>query len=135
MTKGHVLLNRNAVFFCQTLCFFICHMHTKVNASHFFNSINHSDTAPAWRQIDFLSLVVDLLAAKNLLSDMGNHILSQLHNVLVVRIRFVQLNHGELRVMACGDTFITVNTANLIDFLQTADNQALQMKLNRNPHI
>ncbi|MNE98477.1 hypothetical protein D3C80_1969900 [compost metagenome] len=76
-------------------------MNAKVNAGHFFDSINHSNSTPSRRQVNFLALIVNLLAAKHLLSDMSNHILSQLHDVFVVGISFVQLNHRKLRVVAC----------------------------------
>ncbi|MNH35145.1 hypothetical protein D3C79_958050 [compost metagenome] len=101
MAEGHVLLNRHTVLLSQTLGFLVCHLNAKVNTSHFFDSINHAYTAPSWRQVNLLSLVVNLLAAKNLLGNVGNHALSQVHNVFVVSICFVQLDHRKFRIMAC----------------------------------
>ncbi|MNR49824.1 hypothetical protein D3C85_1692550 [compost metagenome] len=76
-------------------------MNAKVDTCHLFDSIHHGHAAPLRCQVHFMALVINLQGPQNLLGDMSNHALGQMHNVLVVSISFVQLNHCKFRIVAC----------------------------------
>ncbi|MNC82086.1 hypothetical protein D3C75_1354550 [compost metagenome] len=52
---------------------------------------------------------------------MSDQALSQVHDVLIVGISFVQLDHRKFRIVARGDAFVTVNAADFVYFFQAAD--------------
>lgn len=63
------------------------------------------------------------------LCSLPDDILSDCHHVIVVCVRLVQLNRGELRIVAGADAFIPENASNLEDLFKATNNQTLQMQL------
>ena len=66
---------------------------------------------------------------------MAEHVLRQLHHAVIVRIRLIKLHKREFRVMARINAFVAEYAADLINSLETADNQALEIKLKRNAEL
>jgi hypothetical protein len=64
-----------------------------------------------------------------------DEIFGNIHHIGVIGICLIKLKHGKLGIMLSGYAFISVHTAKLIDFLQPAYDQTLQMKFQSNPHI
>ncbi len=60
---------------------------------------------------------------------MGHHALGDLHDLLVVGIGHVELELGEFRVVLEGNAFIAEVASDLVDALQPADEQALEVQL------
>ena len=61
--------------------------------------------------------------------------LDPLHRVAVVRIRLVPLEHRELGVVLVGDALVAEDPADLVDALEAADDQALQVQLGRDAEV
>ncbi|MNV79663.1 hypothetical protein D3C71_1732260 [compost metagenome] len=112
-----MLLNRHPMLLRQTMSFLIRHVNAEVHTRYFLDGINHRYAAPFRRQVDFVALIVDLLRTEHFLGDMRDQILGQFHDILVVGIRLIQLNHRKLWVMTRRDPLIAVYAANFIHFL------------------
>src|SRR5699024_9029235 len=78
--------------------------------------------------------ILDNHGACYVVCDMCNHFLCKVHDVMEVRIRLIQLNHCEFRIMPCGNPFIPEYPADFVDFFKSPDNQAFQMKFNCDAH-
>ena len=61
---------------------------------------------PGAAQVHFLVLVDDLFLAHGVARRLPKHVLGQVHHVLESGITLVKLEHGELRVMLGGNTFV-----------------------------
>ncbi len=59
----------------------------------------------------------------------GDHLLHQLHDVLVVGVGLVGFQHGVLGVVLGGDALVAEDGADLVHAVEAADDQALEVKL------
>ena len=66
---------------------------------------------------------------------MGEHLFGERHHVLIVGVCLVELQHGEFRIVLCGDALIAKVSVDFIHTIEAADDQALQIKLRRNAEI
>src|SRR5579883_3049790 len=60
------------------------------------------------------------------------HFLGKVHEIVVVAIGAIHLKHREFRIVTRADAFISENSANLINALESAHDQAFQMQLSSN---
>mmetsp|Transcript_13985 Transcript_13985/g.41160 ORF Transcript_13985/g.41160 Transcript_13985/m.41160 type:complete len:210 (-) Transcript_13985:468-1097(-) len=65
----------------------------------------------------------------------GEELLRELHEVVVVRIGPVELTGGELRVVRHVDALVPKEPANLVDAVEAADHQHLEVELGGYPHV
>ena len=85
--------------------------------------------APPWRREVELALVADRLGH-------GVHEpLAPLGHVEVVRVGLVPLEHRELGVVRGVDALVAEVLADLVDALQAADDQALEVELGGDPQV
>ena len=77
--------------------------------------------------------VGDLFGAGHLFCHIAVKVLGQVHHAVVIRVGLVQLHQRELRVMPRVESLVAEDAPDLVDALHPADNQALQIKLERNP--
>ncbi len=82
-------------------------------------------------EVNLVALIGHARAAEHLLRDFAQHRFGERHQVLVVLIRLVELEHGELGVVPRGDALVAKVAVDLEHFLQPADHQALQVELRR----
>ena len=73
-------------------------------------------------------------AAASRASTRAEHVLGQVHQRLVRRVRLVELEHRELGVVPRRDALVAVAAADLVDALEPAHDQALQVQLRRDAH-
>ena len=66
---------------------------------------------------------------------MVDEVLHSLHRVAVVRVRLVPLELRELGLMLVGEPFVPEVLADLVDLLQPADDQPLEIELVRDPEV
>ncbi len=66
---------------------------------------------------------------------MHNHILGNVHHALIIGVCLIQLDGGELRVMTGVHALVAEDTADLVDVLETADDQTLEVQLGRNTQV
>ena len=65
------------------------------------------------------------------LRDVADHVLGQVHDLVVRGVGLVQLEHGELGVVPGADAFVAEVAVDLVDALEAADDQALEVQLRR----
>lgn len=75
------------------------------------------------------------VAASNLLDHSTDQVLSDLDEIMVVRVRPVELASRELGVVCKIDTLVTELPSNLVYTLQATDNQHLQVELGSYTHV
>ena len=63
--------------------------------------------------------------------DLREQLLGQVHQVVVVGVGLVELEHGELGVVLRRDAFVAEVAVDLVDAVEAADHQALQVELGR----
>ena len=66
---------------------------------------------------------------------MYDHILGDVHHALIVGVCLIQLDGGELRVVAGVHALVAEDTADLVDLLEAADDQTLEVQLGCNTHV
>ena len=104
-------------------------------------SLHHGNTRPRGLEVNLnlrcagLGAVLDLVIASDLLDHVGDHLLSHVHEVLVVGVSLVELTGGELRVVSEINTLIAELTANLIHTVQTTNDQHLQVQLGSDTEV
>ena len=62
-----------------------------------------------------------------------NHLLGQRHQLAVLAVGLVELEHREFRIVLRGDPLVTEIAIDLVDPLEAADDQPLQVQLGRDP--
>ena len=93
------------------------------------NRLAQGHALPGSGQVNGLPLVADGRAPVQVLRQVGQHPLGEIHHVMIVPIGGVELHLGEFRVMGGIHAFIAEIAPNLIDALQPAHQQALQVQL------
>ena len=61
--------------------------------------------------------------------------LGEIHQAAIVRVGLVELQHGELGVVVRGEPFVAEVAIDLVDALQAAHHQPLQVQLRRDPQV
>src|SRR6267143_1922343 len=84
-----------------------------------------------FREVDFVLAVSDNRGTCHFLREVGEELLVQRHQVVVITISLVKLQHGELGVVRRGDTLVAEIAVDLVDEVSTPDNQALQIQHGR----
>src|SRR5207237_5661204 len=67
--------------------------------------------------------------------DLDHQLVGQFHQVAIIPIRFVELEHRELGVVPGGDALVTEAAVDLEDLFQAAYDQPLEIELRRDPQI
>ena len=86
-------------------------------------------------RLDRLPLVRQRLAARDLARQLQEHRLGQRHQVLVGRVRLIELQHRELGVVLARQPLVAEVAADLVDALEAADDQPLEVQLGRDAHV
>ncbi len=76
-----------------------------------------------------MPLIRDLSCTQHLLSHTEEGALCQGHHVMVVCVGLVRLQHGEFRIVMRGDALIAEILADLVDSIQPAHDEPLQIEL------
>ena len=86
-------------------------------------------------RLDRLPAVGDGLAARDLARELAEQLLGQRHQVLVGRVGLVELEHRELGVVLARQPLVAEVAADLVDALEAADDQPLEVELGRDAHV
>ena len=84
----------------------------------------HSQTFEGLAKIIGLVLVIDPGCTQHLPGHHAQHILGKVHQVVVVGISLIELQHGELRIVPGGEPFITEVTVDFVDPFEPTDHQS-----------
>ena len=82
-------------------------------------------------QRDLVLAELDLVAASRLARDGRDHLLGHDHQLLIVAVGLVELEHRELGIVLRRDPFVPEVTVDLVDAFDAADRQPLQIELRR----
>ena len=109
--------------------FFVAIYGHKVYAQSLLHRLGHGHALEARGQGHVLPLPLDIVSTQYLHCRSGQQVLKEAHHVVEVGIGFVELHGGELRVMAGIHTLVAEYAPQLIDPLDTAHDQPLQVQL------
>ena len=70
-----------------------------------------------------------------LAGEVGDELLGELHVHVVVAVGLVQLEHRELGVVPRREPLVPEHPADLVDLLEAADDEALEVELRRDPQV
>lgn len=106
----------------------------------FLESGNHLDALPGLGPVDGVDLAVlglelGLVATGQVLDEVGHKVLGGVHQVVDIGKSLVELASGELGVVGKIDTLVAELTANLVDTLETTDDQLLEEQLGGDTHV
>ena len=90
----------------------------------------HGKSLPA-TEVYFVFAVADGGRPADLFHQALEQLLGQIHQVAVVAIGLIKLQHGELRVVSGGDPLIAEVAVDLIDAIEASHHQPLQIELRR----
>ena len=90
---------------------------------------------PRRREVDLVAAERDDRRAEHLLRRARDELLDPRHRVAVVGVRLVPLEHRELGVMLERDAFVAEVLADLVDLLEPADDQPLEIELGGDAEI
>ena len=126
-------LNFDARFFGRRPCLFVGCPVVVIDAGKFLDRFNHGEPFPRLAHIYFCALIGDVGGAANLFCEGAIHILYKVHHILVVAVRLIHFDGGEFRVVASVHTFVSEDTADLVNLAETADDEAFEVKLGFDP--
>ena len=89
----------------------------------------HGGPLPRRGQVELAPLVGEAGGADHLGGQVGHQVLGEAHHVAVVGVGLVQLEHGELGVVAGGQPLVAEHPTDLEDALEAPHHQALQVQL------
>ena len=99
------------------------------------NTGQHRQPREVRGQINFLVLVSELLTAVHRPADKPVHTFNERHHVVEAGVGRVNLHHRKLRRMPGRNAFVAEDPPDFVHFIKAADNQPLQVKLQRDPQM
>ncbi len=122
----------NMMFIRHFTCIFQCLDLIEIHTGVFADGIDHRHLRKRLAEIDHLIAIGDNGRAVHLLRDIAVHTLCQFHHAVVVGVCLIEFHQSELRIVLCIDSLVAEYTADLKYALESADNEALEIKLQRN---
>ena len=107
----------------------------EVVAAVFLDGIDHGDTGPRRRQVDFRALVGDFHRPQDVLRRLADQFFRNVHDRFHVAVSLVQLQRREFRIMFDIHAFVTEDTAQFIYPFHAADDQSLQVQFRGDAQI
>ena len=95
----------------------------------------HREPIERIAELDRCALIRDRRRAENLLRDLTHQLLGQIHQITIIAVCLVELEHREFGIVPRRDAFVAKVPVDLEHFLEAADDEALQIELGRNPQI
>ncbi len=105
----------------------------KVDAGLPQHQFGHAQPGPGGFQADSLPLESDLRRAAHLKGNLRDHLLSQVHHVMIIGICLIGLHRGELRIVPGVHSLVAEDPADLIHPVKAAHDEALQVQLRLDP--
>ena len=100
-----------------------------------FELLDELDALPRRGEVDLVPAERDLRRPDRLARDGLDELLDPPHRVLVVRVGLVPLDHRELGRVLVRHALVTEVPAQLVDALEPADDQPLEVELGRDPQV
>ena len=129
-TQSPGSFNFNAMFSSQFSGCFTCLQLLKGDTRAItHNRISHTQTGKRLRKIDFQALIYNGCCTQYFHGDLSKHGFSEVHQIMIIRVRLIELHHGEFRIVPRGESFVTKITVNFEYFFKSTHNQTLQIQL------
>ena len=93
----------------------------------FLDSGCDSEPGEGLAEVEVLALVGNRCRAQHALRHVAEHRLRQVHEIAVIAIGLIELEHGEFRIVPGGDALVAEIAVDLEHLLQPADNKAFQI--------
>ena len=128
----------------EHLCFFGLEVCRDGFSELLLESFHHVDASPGRSEVNIKDLVgvvvwvrvvLDDIAAGNFLNHGGEHVLSDVDEIVVVGIGHVELACSVLRVVGLVDRFISEVLSDLKHPLESTNNQLLQIEFRCDSHV
>ncbi len=97
--------------------------------------VDHPDAGPRLGEIDLLAADLDDRRADRIAGGLGDEHLADVHHVVPVAERLVELHHRELGVVTGGDALVAEDPTDLVHPLHAADDQPLEVQLERDAQV
>src|SRR5215468_2659818 len=94
------------------------------------NCLAHRETLPV-SKIDLMVAEGGLCCSIYIPCDLLQHLLGELHQVPIVRVGLIELEHREFGVMLCRDPLVAKVAVDLIYTIESPDDKTLQVQLRR----
>ena len=90
---------------------------------------------PQVAEIELLAVDIRLRAAGGVERHLAQQFVAEVHQAAIIRVGLIELQHGELGVVPRGDAFVAEVAVDLVDPLQAAHHQPLQIQLRRDAQV
>ena len=87
------------------------------------------------REIELCAVVFHLGAAGGVDGDLRQQFGGEIHQAAIIGVGLVELQHGELGIVMRGEALVAEIAVDLVDALQAAHHQPLQVKLRRDAQV
>ena len=112
----------------KPLRLFVGRDERKIDARILLHGFRHRHALPVGK-IDRGTLIADLLRAAHFLCDVPIHALDEVHHVAVIDVRLIHFDGRELGVVRGVHALVAEDAAHLVDALEAAHDEALQIEL------
>src|SRR5699024_3930398 len=99
------------------------------------HGVTHRPAPEPRPQVDLPAVPFHLRSAHHLQGDFADHRLGQVHDLVVGDVGLVELDHGALGVVPGRHALVAEVAVDLVDPLQTSDDQPLEVQLRRHPQV
>ncbi len=103
--------------------------HAHVVPGRLAHELGHRRPPPRWREVQRASLVDDGGRAEHVEREARDELLDERHDVAVVGVGLVELERGELGIVARRQALVAEQPADLEHLLEAADHEPLQVEL------
>ena len=107
----------------------------EIHAGILFDCIGHGDACKRLAEVDLVFAVLHRRGAEHILRNRFDHPLGDVHHSLVVGVRLIQFEQGELGVVFGVGALVAEHPSDLVHPVKSTDNQAFEVQLKRNAHI
>ena len=97
--------------------------------------IDHRQAFERLAEVEVLTLEVDDRRAEHALRDFAEQRFRQIHQIAIVRVRLIELEHREFRIVPRRQPFVAEIAVDFEHPLEAADDEPLQIQLRRDPQI
>ncbi len=123
------LLELNVLLLSDGACLFQSVDLVEIHAGVLLYRVHHGDACERLSEIHLNAVICNGRGPKYFLCQVTVQVLGQIHHAVIISVSLVELHQSEFRIMTGVDALVTEYTADLVNALQTADDQALQVQL------
>ncbi len=128
-------INIQFLFLGSRLYFFGSAERVDIQTTSVENGLSERDAGPGSVEVERSALYRNRSSADGFGSHVADQIFQERQEGIFLRIRPVELNHGELRIVRIVNAFVPKTAANFKDPLKAANQKPLQIELRSNAQV